>query len=319
MGVSPPQGTRVRRLLALGVFAALAAAPLGAQATHVLIITGLAGDPVFQKSFIETAAMLADTARKKWNVADSSLIVLGEDRALDPAHITGEATREEVSAAFLRLARRAKPGDVILVFLNGHGGGEGAQSRVNLPGPDPTAADYATWLAGFSNQSVVFVNAATGSGDFVPVLKAPGRVIVTATKTAIEKNETVFAAPFVRGLVSGDADADKDGRISVLEAFTYAQKEVVRSYESERKLMTEHAQVSDTVLARTIAFGGASANTDPRVIALVRERQTLELQVATLRAKKATMDSTAYARDLERLLISIAEKSQAIRTAGAKP
>ncbi len=95
--------------------------------------------------------------------------------------------------------------------------------------------------------------------------------------------------------MSGDADADKDGRISVLEAFTYAQKEVVRAYESERKLLTEHAQVSgDTVLARTIAFGGVSANSDPRVIALVRERQTLELQAfATLRAKKASMDSTA--------------------------
>jgi hypothetical protein len=55
------------------------------------------------------------------------------------------------------------------------------------------------------------------------------------------------------------------------------------------------------------------------VIALVRERQALELQVVDLRAKKASMDSTAYARDLERLLLSIAEKTQAIRTAGAKP
>jgi hypothetical protein len=297
----------------------LGALPLRAQTTHVLIITGLAGEPAFQKSFKETAAMLADSARIKWHVADSSLIVLGEDRALDPVHINAKATREEVAAAFLRIARRVKAGDVLLVFLNGHGGGEGAQSRVNLPGPDPTAADYATWLAGFQQQSVVFVNAATGSGDFIQVLKAPGRVVVTATKTAFEKNETVFAAPFVRGLVSGEADADKDGRISVLEAFAYAQKEVARAYEAERKLQTEHAQVSDTVLARTIAFGGVSASTDPRVIALVRERQALELQVVDLRAKKASMDSTAYARDLERLLLSIAEKTQAIRTAGAKP
>jgi hypothetical protein len=288
-----------------------------AQQTHMLIITGLAGAPDFQKAFNAEAAMLADSAKKKWGVADSSLIVLGEDRTLDPAHITGKSTREEVAAAFLRLSRRAKPGDVVFVFLNGHGGGEGAQSRVNLPGPDPTAADFASWLAGFGQQSVVFVNAATGSGDFVPVLKGQGRVIVTATKTALEKNESVFAAPFVRGLVSGEADADKDGRISVMEAFGFAQKEVVRAYESEKKLLTEHAVVSDSALARTIAFGGAGSSSDPRVVALVAERQALESKVAVLRAKKASMDSTTYARELEQLLLAIAEKSQAIR--GVKP
>jgi uncharacterized caspase-like protein len=307
------------RALAVGLLAALAGAPaLHAQSTHLLVITGLGGAPEFQKLFNETAGQLADSARARWKVADSSLIVLGEDPVLDPRHIMARSTKEEVAAAFLRLSRRVKPGDVVLVFLNGHGGGEGPASRVNLPGPDPTAADYASWLSGFSQQSVVFVNAATASGDFLPVLKGAGRVIITATKTAIEKNESVFAAPFVRGLATGEADADKDGRVSVLEAFTYAQKEVVRSYEAGHKLLTEHAQISDSVLARTIAFGGARTS-DPRVIALVSQRQALESQVAILRGKKAAMDSSAYTTELERLLLAIAEKSQAIRAAGGTP
>jgi hypothetical protein len=311
----------VKRLVGAGAFALslIAAAEMHAQQVHLLIITGLSGAPQYQKSFNETAAMLADTAKRKWGVADSSLIVLGEDPSLDPAHIKGKSTREEIAAAFLRLSKRAKPGDVLLVFLNGHGGGEGLQSRVNMPGPDPTAADYAGWLAGFARQSVVFVNAATGSGDFVPALKGQGRVIVTATKTAIEKNETLFAQPFVRGLVNGEADADKDGRTSVIEAFTYAQKEVARAYETDRKLQTEHSILSDTALARTVAFGGTTTSNDPRVATLVAERQALESQVADLRARKATMDSTAYSRELERLLLAIAERSQAIRTAGGKP
>src|SRR4051812_931101 len=150
------------------VMAALCArAPtVRAQQTHVLIISGLGGAPQFQKAFTETAAMLADSARQKWGVADSSLIVLGEDPALDPKHVQAKSTREEIGAAFLRLSHRVKPGDVLFVFLNGHGGGEGAASRVNLPGPDPTAADFANWLTGFEKQRVVFVNAATGSGDF---------------------------------------------------------------------------------------------------------------------------------------------------------
>jgi hypothetical protein len=288
-----------------------------AQRVHVLIITGLAGEPQYRARFLETAATLADSARLRWGVADSSLIVLGEDPAQDPKHIQARATKEEVAQAFVRLSRRVAPGDIVLVFLNGHGAGEGPNSRVNLPGPDPTAADFAAWVSGFARQTVVFVNAASGSGDFVHVLAGRGRVIVSATKTGIERNETVFARPFIRGLTTGEADADKDGRVSVYEAFDYAKKEVARLYEVDNKMLTEHAALSDTAMARTVAFGGKSGSTDPRVVALVAERQDLESQVAALRARKATTDSTTYAHELERLLLLVAEKTQAIRAAGA--
>ncbi len=91
---------------------------------------------------------------------------------------------------------------------------------------------------------------------------------------------------------------------------------------SQRKfnrMLTEHAVLSDSVLARTVAFGGAQASTDPKVMALVAERQALESQVATLRSRKASMETKAYEDELERLLLSIAEKSAAIRAAGGKP
>jgi hypothetical protein len=290
-----------------------------AQRVHVLIITGLSGEPQYRARFNDAAATLADTARLRWGVADSSLIVLGEDPAQDPKHIQARSTKEEVGQAFVRLSRRVAPGDIVLVFLNGHGAGEGPNSRVNLPGPDPTAAEFAAWISGFARQTVVFVNAASGSGDFARVLAGRGRIIVAATKTGIERNETVFAGPFVRGLTSSEADADKDGRVSVYEAFDYAKKEVGRLYEVDNKLLTEHAVLSDTALARTVAFGARSGNADPRVVALVAERQELESQVAALRARKATTDSTTYEHELERLLLLVAEKTQAIRAAGAKP
>jgi hypothetical protein len=311
------------RVLRSAVLAALvcatAALSVNAQQTHVLIITGLSAEPQYKATFLGAAATLADSARSRWKVADSSLIVLGEDPADDPKHIKGRATKEEVAGAFLRLSKRVAPGDVLFVFLNGHGAGEGPTSRVNLPGPDPTAADYAAWLSGFARQTIVFVNAASGSGDFLPVLAGRGRVVVTATRTGIERNETLFASPFVRGLTGAEADADKDGRVSVFEAFDFAKKEVARSYESEKKMLTEHAILSDTVLARRVSFGAPISGADPRIAALVAERQALESQVADLRAKKATTDSTVYAAQLEKLLLELAEKSQAIRAAGGKP
>ena len=309
---------RMRALLLLGLCAGVASAAR-AQQVHVLIVTGLAGEPQYRARFLDVAATLADTAKQRWGVADSSLIVLAEDPALDRKHVTGKSTKEEVAQSFLRLSRRVAPGDVVLVFLNGHGAGEGPSSRVNLPGPDPTAADFGAWLSGFARQTVVFVNAASGSGDFVPILAGRGRIVISATKTGIERNETVFAKPFVRGLTGTEADADKDGRNSVFEAFDYARKEVARQYEVDNRMLTEHAVVSDTALARTVTFGGPRGSSDPRVIALVGERQELESQVGALRARKATTDSAAYERELERLLLLVAEKTQAIRAAGGKP
>lgn len=314
-------GARVtRRVLAAAAVCALAltGARADAQRTHVLIVSGLSGDPAFRQSFLQVATTVRDAARVKWSVNDSSLIVLTEDSLPGPLS-RGRSTREAVGRAFVTLGTRVQPGDVLLVLLLGHGSGEGPGSKVNLPGVDATAADYATWVSGFSKQTVVFVNAATGSGDFVPVLSGPGRVVVTATRSAVEKNESVFAGLFAQALASDLADADKDGRVSVLEAFRFTTREVAKVYESSGRMQTEHAQLSDSTRATTVSFGRTVTSSDPRVVALVAERQALESAVADLRAKKASMDAAAYEKELERLLIAIAEKTQAIRAAGVKP
>ena len=315
---------RVPRLVALSCafgLALAAASAAHAQGVHVLAVTGLSGEPAYRLLFESAASTLVDSARARWHVPDSSVIVLAEDMKSTRLRATGRATREEIAKSFLALSRRVAPNDVVLVFLVGHGSGEGPESRVSLPGPDATAADFAGWLAGFARQRVVLVNAASGSGDFAAALAGPRRVIVTATRTALERNETRFAAPFVRALTSDEADADKDGRVSVLEAFAYAKKEVARVYETDRLLLTEHAVISDSTLARTVTFGAQrTAPTDPRAAALVAERSELEAQVASLRGRKDKLSAAAYDAELERLLVLVAEKTQAIRalSGGAK-
>ena len=304
-----------RRLAAGAALLAAFGAPAFAQHTHVLIVTGLGGEPQYSTEFRQVGNSVYRTAKSKWGVADSSVIYLAEDPADDP-HISSKSTKEEIQAAILRLAHRAAPGDVVFVFLLGHGSGEGPDSRVNVPGPDPTAADYAAWMSGFAKQTVVFVNASSASGDFIQVMQGQGRIVVTATKSAFERNESLFATFFANGIESGEADANKDGRVSVFEAFDYARSETARSYDTAKKLQTEHSVVSDSTLAHIVAFGGAPVSNDPKVAALVAERRALEDQLAALRARKAQMDSTAYQTELERLLIAIAEKTEAIRKAG---
>jgi hypothetical protein len=295
-------------------------APLGAQQTHVLIITGLAGEPKYAQEFHEVSRALYDVAREQWKVADSSVVWLAADPARDATRIRARATRENVGEAFLTLSRRVTGGDVVLVLLVGHGSGEGAASRVNLPGPDPTAAEYATWLGAFGSQTVVVVNTASASGDFVESLRAPGRVVVTATRSSFERNESRFAAFFARGIASGDADADKDGRIAVREAFAFADREVARSYETAGTLRSEHAVLSDTVLAARVSFGPPVAGADdPRVRALVASRRAVEDTIGTLRTRRASLPAADYEAELERLLVRIAELNAAIRAAGGRP
>lgn len=301
-------------LLGVGLLLARPTVAL-AQRTHVLVVAGLSGAPEFRARFDAAVDAVRGAAKSRWGVGDSSLVALGED-SVKSARYDARSTRENVGAAFVRLSRVVKPGDVLLVVLIGHGSGEGPQSKVNLPGPDATAAEYAAWLAPFTQQQVVFVNTATGSGDFVPVLAGPGRVVMTATRTAIEKNESEFLRYFADALKSDDADADKDGRLSVLEAFRYARTEVAKSYEKTNRMLTEHALLSDSLVAGRITFGRKASADNPKVAALLAERQALESQVAALRTKKATMDATAYEAELERLLLAIAEKTAAIKAAG---
>lgn len=303
---------------ALGALA-LMAAPAAAQRTHALIITGLGGEPAFSEAFASQGASLVDLARTQWRVADSSLTWLAEDPARDPRRISGRASKESVGAAFLTLSGRVAPGDVVVVVLIGHGSGEGAQSRVNLPGADPTAADYATWIGGFARQTLVFVVGASASGDFATVLKGPGRVVITATRTAFERNDSKFSGQFVRGLTSSDADADKDGRLTVMESFTFAVRETAKLYEGERRMLTEHAVLTDSVLAGRTVYAASVSSSDPRIVALVAERKALEDQVERLKARKASMPEAEYEAELEKLLIAIAEKSAEIKALERKP
>ena len=94
-------------------------------------------------------------------------------------------------------------------------------------------------------RNVVFVNTSSSSGPFVEALSAQGRTIITATRSGAEQFTTLFGGYFVEAFSSDMADADKNGRISMLEAFQYAKAEVARAYEREGLLATEHAMLDD--------------------------------------------------------------------------
>ena len=334
---------------ALVLAATLAMAPDVSRAqsgrVRVLIVTGVAGEPQYADQFFTQATTMIDALKTRFGVPDSDVVYLAENPSRDAAKIKAASTKENIERELTALGARSKTGDVLFVMLIGHGNGDGTTSKFAIPGPDITANDFARVLDGIGGPTIAVVNAASASGGFVAALSGPNRVIVTATKSDMERNETRFATYFIQAYSSDVADTDKDGRVSVLEAFDYARREVARAYDSEHHLLTEHAQLDDNgdkkgtaapdaksadgSLARRVFLGGKAgsvaaaahaASNDPRVAALEREKDSIETKLDSLRRRKASMDSTAYEKALEDLLVQLAEKNKAIRDAtGGRP
>ena len=198
-------------------------------------------------------------------------------------------------------------------------------------------ADFAPLLAKLRSKRVVFVNAASASGPFVEALSGPGRVIVSATRTGDEKYATLFGGPFVDAFSTEGADADRDGKVSILEAFDYAKRAVAASYQREGLLPTEHAllddngdrqgsmepgrQAKDGQSAAVLAIGSMRQQAlpaDEKVRALYVERQQIERRIESLKLLKSGMDPEKYAAELEKLATELALKSRQIRDAEGK-
>jgi hypothetical protein len=329
---------RLRRIVRLALVAALplAASPLrlsGQSATHLIIVSGLGGEKKYSDAFGRISAALADAAQKRFGLPDSEILWFSEDSTSKLPHFKGQSTKANVERAIGQVAARATAGDQVVIVLIGHGSGEGEETKISIPGPDLSAHDFSLLLARFPTQKIAFVNLTSASGDMLPVLAAPNRVIITATKSAFERNESHFAEFFVDALSKDVADTDKDGRVSLLEAFRYAIVETKRIYENDSKLQTEHAQLEDMgakagvdapdgrtgegVLARRFFLDGAFVSragaNDPQLASLYKDKFSLEDQIDALRTRKTGMTADAYDDALEDLLVQLARKARSIR------
>jgi len=296
----------------------LCASPLLAQQTHLLVITGVPGDEEHAKQFAKWADAFIDAAKKKDSVPDANITYLSEARA----------ARANVEKAVADIAAKAKPNDGVVILLIGHGSFNGTTAVFNLPGPDLSAEEWAKLVGRLSAQRVAFVNTASSSGAFLQPMTAPGRVVVTATKTGGERNETQFPEFFVAAFNDPTADRDRNGHVSIAEAFEYAKTKVTQAFQQKGLLLTEHATMDDSGeghLASTMFLGigraeGALAvdTTDPAMKQLVDEKDAIDRQIAALKLRKNGMDDAQYDAQMEKLLTDLALKTKAIRDLQAK-
>jgi len=282
--------------------------------TYYVTVAGLGGEADYEQRF-EGWAKDIDRTLKSSADAGSVITLYGRD-----------ATRARVQAALGQVAAKSHADDALVLMLIGHGSYDGQDYKINLPGPDLTGGEIAALLDHVPAKRQLVVNMTSASGASMEALERPGRAVITATKSGYEKNATVFARYWVAALTDPAADTDKNGVISALEAFHYAEQKTGSYYDTEKRLATEHPMLEDTGKGTATRTPGpengegllASAfpllridKTDavansPEKRTLLAKKEQLESQIDELKYKKASLAEDDYKKQLTDLLLQLA-------------
>lgn len=217
------------------------------------------------------------------------------------------------------------------IVLIGHGTYDGRTAKFNLEGPDVAAAELADWLS-TRKRPLVIVHTGECSGPFLPPLSGAGRVVITATQSGSEVVATRFGGSLAKAWRDPIADLNRDGAISVLEAFLVGAQGTRQFYERDRRLMPEHALIDDNgdgkgtrpewfeglrVVKKStdgaVPDGGLARRlhlvpgpADQGLSAEQRARRDeLEGEIEALRERREEMGDEAWYRELERKFLEL--------------
>lgn len=331
--------------LAILVLVACLPSPARGEDRYALIVTGAAGGQAYAERYDRWRTSFVKTLRERFSYPADHLWILADGESAD----VRRATRENVRAAVAELRARAKPDDVVLVLLMGHGASaDGDRAKFNLVGPDLTAEEWGSLFRPLAAR-VVFVDAASGSFPYLETLAGPNRVVVTANDSDAQQFETIMPEFFVKAFEDSAADLDKNGKVSIWEAFSYSSAGVARWFEERGQLATERPLLDDSGDGRGREAIELNEDLDPQPGAarrqgdapdgqlarityiqpevpvvetgdavrttLLRRRAELMTALERLRVQKATLSEEEYELALEKLLVEMAEIDRRLRSA----
>jgi hypothetical protein len=291
---------------------------------YAVVITGASAGELYALKYDEWRKAFTTTLKQKLGYPDDHVIILAESEHSD----VSRPTRDNVRHTFTELRDRVSTDDLVFVLLIGHGTVDEDEAKFNLVGPDLSASEWASLLKPLKAR-LVFVDTTGGSFPFLRRLAGPGRIVITATDSDAQQFETVFPEFFVRSFDEPSADADKNGRVSIWEAFSFASAAVRRTFDQRGQLPTERALLDDDgdgvgrearnpgadgSVARGVFLGPESA---PALAdnELVKQRAELERRLDDLRLRKvSSTDPARFDAEIQELLIEIARLSRQIKS-----
>jgi len=300
--------------------AGVASTPVAPDRQAVLVVVGAAGTEEYGAQFKAWS--------EKWR--EAALSGGGEFLSVGLEEPGERSDRDALEVKLSELTATSSAA-VWLVFI-GHGTYGAQEAKFNLRGPDVTAADLAAWLQP-CQRPLAIVQCASASGPFLAALSNTNRVVITATQSGDEQNFARFGQYLADAIADPAADVDKDGQTSLLEAFLMSARRVADFYVADGRLATEHALLDDNgdrrgtpadwfegVRAAKRAAAGAlpdglrahqfhlvpseAERSLPEEFRLNRDR--LELELESLRARKGELSLEAYLERLEVLMLQLA-------------
>ncbi len=300
-------------------------AAASAQERYALIVSGATGGDEYAKQYGEWTAAVTGALASRLQFKPSHITLLSETDMPDAS-----ATAANVRRALTAIGRRMTKDDLCFVLLIGHGTFDGADAKFNLVGPDLESAEWASLLDVVPGR-VVLVNSTAASFPFLERLAGPRRIIVTATDSAAQRFDTVFPGYFIAAFSDDSADLDKNGRISIWEAFASATAAVRRHFQQRGQLSTERALLDDNGdgIGNEAAKPGddgshasrvyldeskpGAAPTDEVLLKLLQRQAMLQGEADDLKIRRTFMPPAEYAAEFERLMIEIAKVTRDIR------
>jgi len=211
--------------------------------THALIVTGINKDAkdrqTKDKAVVDLSSLLLNNA----SVKRDRLGVLANSRSLVRT-ASDVSTAENLKERLDAFAAAVNPSDRFIFYYVGQANVVGEQLRLNLPGADITHEQLAEWLKPIKASSILVVLDCPGAGLAIKALTGEGRIVIAGC-TADQPYSTRFSAYFVPALGDNESDTDNDGKISLLEAFTYTSKQLDSFYRGMGLLRTETPLLED--------------------------------------------------------------------------
>lgn len=283
---------------------ALAATVPSLAEEHVIIVSGLGGEVEFQESFDEQAQQIQTAA-----------LSLGLDEEQVQLLQGANASKENILSAITNL--NTDSDDLLQLHMIGHGSFDGSQYKFNIPGPDITDAELADALNTESAKQMVAIMT-SASGAAMESLQADNRLVITATRTGLQKNVSVFSRFWAEGADRSSADLNKNEIVSIAELYDYTLERVTDYYESENLIASEASLIEgqDNIdadlfsLARIGQLANASVSSEVEI--LLAERTEVETKLSELSDRRQNLTEDEYFGELQNLMLELGLLQQQI-------
>jgi hypothetical protein len=221
----------------------------------LLICCGLPGDEEHRALLTKACRDLISAAEPLLGVTSARLRVLvGDDEMQDAISDVAKnievCTKASVKTAIEELNERVPQDAACWIVLLGHAHLYGQRCQFNVSGEDIDQKAFGEWSNQLTCREQVFLITLPVSGFWIRPLRAPSRVVISATEADLEFTGTEMPYALADVLSGNGAhaaleDHDADGSVSLLDLYIAVNLEIHGRFKARERLQTEHAQLDD--------------------------------------------------------------------------